>query len=219
MVQCPSCARRQQPRLVCPDCGSPIAAELDCFAALGLPRRLTIEPLQVERVYYALGRRLHPDHFAAGPKAVLEASLKATALLTRSYRTLRDPASRGLYWLELNGEKLAENNKQVPSEIANLVFEVQEQLAELRRADGADRAGARDLLPIEQRRSELQAAMERTHQELARNFARWDQGKEDRAPLIGDLKTILSRIAYLRTLIRDVDRALDDAKQAQAARG
>ena len=55
-------------------------------------------------------------------------------LLTRSYRTLRDPVARGLYWLEQNGEKLAENNKRVPPEVAELVFEVQEQLAEMQLA-------------------------------------------------------------------------------------
>lgn len=216
MVQCPSCARRHEPCLVCPDCGSPIAAELDCFAALGLPRRLTIDLPELERIFHELGRRLHPDRFTATPKAVSDASLKATALLTRSYRTLREPVSRGLYWLELNGEKLAENNKQVPAEIADLVFEVQEQLAELRRPDPADRG--RDLAAaIEEQRADLQASMEQARQELARNFARWDEGREDRAVLVGHLKAILSRIAYLRTLIRDVDRALENAKQASVA--
>ena len=53
--------------------------------------------------------------------------MRATALLTRAYRTLRDPLSRGLYWLELHGEKLAENNQRVPPELAELVFEVQER--------------------------------------------------------------------------------------------
>ena len=84
--------------------------------------------------------------------AVRDASLRATALLTRSYRTLRDPVARGLYWLELNGEKLAENNKRVPPDLAELVFEVQEQLAEMQltrpgggdgRADWSRRAARR----------------------------------------------------------------------------
>ena len=104
----------QEPRLLCAECGAPLAAELDCFAALGLPRKLTLDPARLERRYHELSRKIHPDRFASkGPK-VRDASLRATALLTRSYRTLRDPVSRGLYWLELNGEKLAENNKRVP---------------------------------------------------------------------------------------------------------
>jgi molecular chaperone HscB len=216
MVQCPSCARRHEPCLVCPDCGSPIAADLDCFAALGLSRRLTIDPPKLEQIYHDLGRRLHPDRFAGSPAPVRDASLKATALLTRSYRTLRDPVSRGLYWLELNGEKLAEDNKQVPTEIAELVFDVQEQLSELGGADGAAAQGL--ATAVGERRVELQSSIDEAREELARIFARWDQsldqGRDDRVALAGDLKKVLSRIAYLRTLIRDVDRGLEGAKAA-----
>ncbi len=132
MVQCPSCARQSEPRLTCPECGAPLGVELDCFAALDLPRKLAFDPRELERIYHEAGRRIHPDRFAAATPAVRQASLKSTALLTRSYRTLRDPISRGRYWLELMDEKLAENNKRVPSELAELVFEVQEQLGELR---------------------------------------------------------------------------------------
>ena len=218
MVQCPSCARPQEPCLVCPDCGSPIGAELDSFAALGLPRRLAIDPPQLERIYHELGRRLHPDRFASSSEPVRQASLRATALLTRSYRTLRDPVSRGLYWLELNGEKLAENNKAVPSEIADLVFEVQEQLAELRQAAAADGAESRDLAErIGARLEELNASMSAAQRELDRNFTDWDQGKADRSALISELKATLSRIAYLRTLIRDVDRELESMRASETA--
>jgi hypothetical protein len=35
-----------------------------------------------------------------------------------------------------------------------------------------------------------------------------------RAMLVKELKSILSKIAYLRTLIRDIDRELDSAQAA-----
>jgi molecular chaperone HscB len=213
MVQCPSCARRFPPCLVCPDCGSPIAAELDCFAALGLARRLVIDPAAIERAYHELGRKLHPDRFASAPQSVRDASLRATALLTRSYRTLRDPVSRGLYWLELNGEKLAENNQRVPTEIAELVFDVQEQLAQLDSVEGAGEQGLVGAIGV--RRIELQASIEQADRELAANFARWDergQNQTDSATLVDELKTILSRTAYMRTLMRDIDRGLERAR-------
>ena len=166
-----------------------------------------LDPDELERIYHELGRRVHPDRFANRPAAVRDASLRSTALLTRSYRTLRDPVSRGLYWLELNGEKLAENNKRVPPELAELVFDVQEELARLREANGAEE-GMRE--KVVARNSELERTMREAQQELAANFARWDQGGAgDRGRLVAELKTILSRIAYLRTLIRDVGRTLE----------
>ena len=58
----------------------------------------------------------------------------------------------------------------------------------------------------------------------AQNFARWDapnahQARDvrddaDRDALVMELKTVLSKIAYLRTLIRDIDRELDSAQAA-----
>jgi molecular chaperone HscB len=212
MIECPSCGRRQEPSLICAYCGSPLAPPLDCFAALGLPRKLTIDLDALERRYHELSRKIHPDRFASkGPK-VRDASLRATATLTRSYRTLRDPVARGLYWLELNDEKLAENNKRVPPELAELVFEVQEQLAEMQLSSDPEAALER-ATEIAARRIELQFKMDEALAELDRNFAKWDQ-PADQKMLTLELKTTLSNIAYLRTLIRDVDRALENTKAA-----
>jgi molecular chaperone HscB len=215
MIECLSCGRRQEPRLICADCGAPLSASLDSFAALELPRKLSIDLAALERIYHDLSRRIHPDRFASRDPRIRDASLRATALLTRSYRTLRDPTQRGLYWLELNGEKLSENNKRVPADLAELVFEVQEQLASMHDAS-ADSALIAD---VEKRRIELQATMDETVAELERNFNRWDRVSpeipdQDRKMLTTELKAILSKIAYIRTLIRDVDRALENSKAA-----
>jgi molecular chaperone HscB len=198
--------------LTCPACGAPLGVELDCFAALGLPRKLTLDPHALERIYHEAGRQIHPDRFAAAPPALRRASLNSTALLTRSYRTLRDPVARGRYWLELMGEKLAENNKQVPLDLAELVFEVQEQLGELR--EKTNGVGARVAVSVRERRAELGESLRRARAELERNFARWDGGEGERGDLVRELKDILSRIAYLTTLTRDVDRALESAAPA-----
>ena len=215
MIECLSCGRRQEPRLICADCGTPLSASLDSFAALELPRKLSIDLSALERIYHDLSRKIHPDRFASRYARIRDASVRATALLTRSYRTLRDPTQRGLYWLELNGEKLSENNKRVPAELAELVFEVQEQLASMQDAS----ADSSLIADVEKRRGELQATMDETVAELERNFIRWDRlspeiSDQDRKMLTTELKAILSKIAYMRTLIRDVDRALENSKAA-----
>ena len=212
MIECPSCGRPQEPSLICAECGSPLAAPLDCFAALALPRELTIDLDALERRYHELSRKIHPDRFASSKPKVRDASVRATATLTRSYRTLRDPVARGLYWLELNGEKLAENNKRVPPEVAELVFEVQEQLAEMQLASDPEVAVER-ATEVAARRVQLQFTMDERLAALERHFAKWAQPADENG-LTLELKTILSNIAYLRTLIRDVDRALENSKAA-----
>jgi len=215
-IKCPTCGQLQDVAIVCAGCGAPLAASVDWFAALGLPRRLTISDAALERVYHNLGRRIHPDRFAQSPVALRDASMRATATLTRAYRVLRDPVSRGLYWLELHGHKLSENNQTVPPELAELVFETQEQLAELRAAREHNNREAESMAAeVAQRRGELDASIEALHAELARNFAGFDDDEGGRREaLFAELKVILSKIAYLRTLLRDVERGLETAKAA-----
>jgi molecular chaperone HscB len=205
MIKCLSCAAQIAPQLVCPRCGAPLPHDLDCFAALGIPRNLTIDPEQLETAYHELSRKVHPDRFATKSAALRDSSLRATALLTRAYRTLRDPVGRGLYWLELNGHKLSANNNRVPPDLAELVFEVQEQLEELSRDPSCEsRRG------IESRRLALQSALNDANARLAENFGKWNVAQLSRKALTDELKSTLSRIAYLRTLIRDVDRGLEE---------
>jgi molecular chaperone HscB len=219
MIKCQSCERDQEPRLLCTRCGAPLGAALDLFAALGLPRKLSIDPAHLERLYHDLGRRMHPDRFATKSIRLRDASLRGTALLTRAYRTLRDPVARGLYWLELNGHKLADNNKNVPADLAEMVFEVQEQLADLRAArDGNGGEAERLRGAVDERRTELARMIEEAQRELADNFAHWDShdgaNPAQRDALVMELKAALSKIAYLRTLTRDIDRELDSAQAA-----
>ena len=219
MIKCQSCACEQTPQLLCSKCGAPLGAGLDLFATLGLPRKLTIDSARLEQIYHDLGRRIHPDRFADRPVTLRDASLRGTALLTRAYRALRDPVSRGLYWLELNGHKLADNNKNVPADLAEMVFEVQDQLADLRDArDGAEGEMERLRGGVDERRTELNRTIEGAQRELAKNFERWDALDDcevaSRNALVKELKTVLSKIAYLRTLIRDIGRELDSAQAA-----
>ncbi|MDO8431132.1 MAG: hypothetical protein Q7S58_01845 [Candidatus Binatus sp.] len=169
----------------------------------------------LERVYHELSRKIHPDRFASSAAAIRDASLRGTALLTRSYRTLRDPVARGLYWLELRGEKLAENNKRVSPDLAEMVFDVQEQIAELRGESPASDSFWAAATQLIEKRTNIQELMDASRAELERNFAVWDEGKPDRGSMLTlELKAILSKIAYLRTLLRDVDSALESIRAA-----
>jgi molecular chaperone HscB len=215
MVECPSCARLQEPRLICRDCKSPIAADVSLFAVFDLPRRLQIDTAALEKAYHDLGRQLHPDRFSAAPVRVREASLRATALLTRAYRTLRDPIKRAAYWLELSGAKLADQKQQVSPQMADLVFDVQEELSELKasEADGSGPEESRNL--VRRREIEVAGLIEQVAAELGETFASLDRDEElPSAEDISRLKVLLADNAYLGTLLRDIHRALDSRRAA-----
>lgn len=205
-VRCWRCADTHPASLFCPHCQAlqQLPPEVDYFTVFGLPRNPVVDEAALTLQYYDISRRLHPDLYQTGTAEEKEASLQNTALLNRAYRILRDVVQRGQYWLELQGEQLGRDNNRVPPALATLVFEVQEKLAEARdnRAEGSGDATEAELATI---RAEVHAQFERSRATLANNLTQWGDGNGTPA-LLQQLKTCLSEIAYLRTLLRDVDK-------------
>jgi molecular chaperone HscB len=212
-VRCWRCSQAHQPSLFCPACQAIqiLPPQVDYFSALGVPRSPVVNETELAQRYYDLSRRLHPDLYQTGTAEEKEASLKNTALLNRAYRTLRDLVQRAQHWLELHGERLGKDNNRVPAELAVLVFEVQEKLAEARaaRAEGRTAEVQTELAQI---RADLNDQMIHLRSALAENLVQWgkDGDREGREiKLLPELKNLLSEIAYLRTLLRDVEKESD----------
>jgi len=209
-VCCWQCGAQHVPHLFCPACNAiqPFPEQADYFEIMGLPRSLVIDTAALQRRYYELHRQLHPDLYQTGPQAARVASLRNTATVNRAYRSLQDPIDRGLYWLALRGESLGANNNRVPPELAELGFETQEKLEELRAArDGNGHAAL--TMAVEAVLAELQQRQTALLAQLQKNFSGWDAPDADDAALTCELKGILSALAYVRTLMRDVEEELE----------
>ena len=201
-----------------PDCSSCGALRrcpktIDCFSLFSLPRSPEVDLTALQARYYKLSRKFHPDLYHGASPEERAASLENSALLNRAYRTLKDPYQRGLYWLELHGERLGRDNNRVPPRLAARVFEVQERLEELRaqRNEGSTRGGIREI--AREIRDELSGYGER----LAVNFHRFAAEGDGSGELLAELKIILSERAYLKTLLRDVEKELDDSWNGSSA--
>jgi len=204
---CWRCGREARGALVCPGCDAvqPVPADLDYFAALGLPRRLAVDVADLERRYHQASRVLHPDRFQTASPREQELSLAASALINRARRTLRSPVARGRYWLELHGDRLGEDNKRVPAAIAAEVFETQEKLEELRAGAGGP---GEEALRVEagRMRDQLAAHLASLRDGLGSLY----EGVSGGAPDLDELRRRLAEIAYLRTLLGDVDDVIGE---------
>jgi molecular chaperone HscB len=178
----------------------------DHFEVLGLPRRLVIDERKLADHYYRLSRLYHPDFHQSGTPAERLASLRRTAAVNDAYKTLRDPVARGRWWLERHGRKLG-SSPEVPPDLAALVFDVQEMLEGLRE-DPDEKARQ----TADKRRAEVEAERYKRLAALSRIFKDWD-ARGDGAPvaeLLEELQHTLAEISYLTTLLRDIDRALEE---------
>ena len=210
-VVCWQCGAEPAPGLFCSACKAiqPLPEQADYFEVLGVPRHLVVDSGLLQRRYYELHRCLHPDRYQIAAQAARVASLRNTATVNRAYRTLRDLVDRGLYWLTLQGESLGADNNRVPPELAALVFDIQEQLEELRAARRAASDSASVVAMLRTARTSLRQRETTLLHQLEENFASWDAGAADPAALRQQLKATLSALAYLRTLLRDVDKELE----------
>ena len=156
------------------------------FEFFGLPRNLAIDTTDLEKRFYALSRKVHPDLYARKSHAEQEEALEASAVLNDAYRTLRDPVARLTYLLKLEGFDIGEQGtKDVPPELLEEIFELNMALEE----DPADSAGRARFLEM---RSDIDAAMQT-------KFSEWDAG-HTRDSLTA-LRGLLNRRKYISNLI------------------
>jgi molecular chaperone HscB len=193
--------------VVCTQCAAvqPLAPDVDLFAVLGLPRRLVVDPTDLERRYHEASRAVHPDRFQTAGERERTLSLAASAAVNRAYRTLRDPVARGRYWLELHGSRLAEGDASVPAAIAAQVFEIQEKLEELRAA-GGPQAGGTLRAEVEACRDALAERLDGLRSALEADYA----ARNGDGVALEALRSRLAEIAYLRTLLGDVEEAIGE---------
>jgi molecular chaperone HscB len=201
---------------------------MDYFEFFNLPRKLTLDVVALEKQFYTMSRRLHPDRFASKPLAEQEAALAQSSLLNDAYRTLKDPILRTQYLLKLEGVELEEQSKAateaarasgvekkqvVPPELLEEVFELNMQLQEMRAANkmGEDEPELRrDLMMA---KDAFDAKMVETQAELEELWSAWDGGVDAgdetvKARTKEIMVELLNKRSYLRNLVRDVNEAL-----------
>ncbi len=204
-------------------------APADFFAVFGLPQRLRVDTAALEKQFYAMSRKLHPDRFVSQPAAVQEEVLRQSSLLNDAYRTLRDPVLRTQHLLHLEGLEMEEQSKAatdrarasgsekkqaVPPELLEEVFELNMQLTEMRAARQMGEDDAELRRDLEGAKRGFDGQMEETQAELERLWDAWDAALESGdAGAKGRAKegmvTLLNKRRYLRNLVRDVTEALE----------
>ena len=199
------------------------------FEVFALPPKLTVDTAALEKQFYTLSRKLHPDRFAGRPLAEQEAALTQSSRLNDAYRTLKDPVLRTQHLLKLEGIELEEQSKAatdaaratgiekqqvVPPELLEEVFELNMQLQEMRAAKqmGEDEPELRRSLLAA--KDAFDARMVETQAELERLWSQWDHALEAnddaaKASARDAMVALLNKRSYLRNLVRDVNDALE----------
>jgi molecular chaperone HscB len=208
----------------CDACGKvqPPAPDVDYFAVFDLPRKLNVDLTGLERSFYRLSRKLHPDVYAQASPQEQQWSLEQTSLLNDAYRTLKNPIARTEYLLKLEGvvfeagksEDGAPKESRMPADLLEEVFELNMQLEEMRmtRKLGDDDPQLRG--DLEKARVNFESQLAASDSNLKEFWTAWDADvdatqPENAAKIKDEMVALLDRRRYIRNLVRDVNDALE----------
>src|SRR6266851_7858436 len=209
----------------CPQCSQVLALGRhgDYFKFFGLPRKLRIEPADLEERFRALSRQFHPDYFYNATPAERRASLERSSYLNDAYRTLRSPIVRVEYLLKLEGlapKGPAEASKEVPAALLEEVFALNEELDEIRelraRASALAEAGANGWKErLERARRPIDAKRAAHERQLGELSAEWDAlvdadaSGTTRRPVLDALRQRLLERNYINNLLDGIQKELE----------
>jgi molecular chaperone HscB len=166
----------------------------DYFEAFGMPRHLSIDLKDLEKRFYSLSRKLHPDLFVRKSAKEQEDALEVSAVLNDAYRVLRDPIARAFYVLRQEGFEVGEQgSKDVPPELLEEVFELNMALED---EDARDEVAAARVR-FEGMRNEIDTS-------LTAAFVQWDSAHDQAA--LDSIRGMLNRRKYITNLIARTEK-------------
>ena len=188
---------------------------MDHFEVFGLPRRLGMDEADLQRRFYELSRRHHPDFHQGAPPDEQARSLETSARINAAYRTLREPIRRVEYLVRLEGGEEATNGdgakpKAPPGLLAEM-FEIQEALQEARDG-GLDETGR---AVLQDERARLEVRYREVEARLRGPLSKaWDDATgEERPGVLAACRESLATRAYLRTVIDDLAHVLGEGQE------
>src|SRR5947208_8123258 len=207
---CTSCGKVQPP------------APVDYFSFFGLPRKLNFDNATLERGFYAMSRKLHPDLYARRDSREQSWSLEQSSRLNDAYRALKDPIRSTEYLLKLVGvalegqskagteeaRKTGEKKQIVPPDLLEEVFELNMQLEEFR---ATKKLGEEDPVLIQElqaHKQSLEMKFNTLFDELKGYWDEWDSAEgshdEQECRRVRDkMVDVLNRRSYIRNWVRE----------------
>jgi molecular chaperone HscB len=141
------------------------SASEDYFQFFGLSPQFSLDLAQLDQVYLAIQKEVHPDRHTQGSDSEQRIAMQMATLANTAHQTLKHPIKRGLYLCKLHGvEANLETNTAMPT-----AFLLQQMAWRDSLEESADDFAALDALATEVDSAyqaallELAEAMDRTH--------------------------------------------------------
>ena len=207
-MTCPHCKSDINTAEFCAKCSGilPMTERPSPYAMLGFEREsLNVDRVELDRRFFELSRRFHPDRFASKTPLEIGLAHEWSSAVNNAYRTLKDPILRAKYWVERRLGSIEEKSASVPPEMAELFFEVQDQLETIRDSDGS--ASAATVQQVRKAETDFRHEVTKLEKQLQNLFDEYDL-QPDESKIVR-MKEILSERSYIKSFLRQIDEILN----------
>jgi molecular chaperone HscB len=195
----------------CSNCNKilPLVEKVDFFSYLGMKKELNLDLDELEKHFYELSRKYHPDYFSNNSETEKMISIERSTMLNSAYKVLKDPVQRAEYLLKLEWGEIPKEEKKVPPEILMEVMELREKLQE--RKFEKDKNKLQALInEVIQIKADLESRLDDLNSDLKKLFKKWDEmngeGPDDnKKNILKEISKNLSIRAYLNTLLSTIE--------------
>ena len=130
------------------------------FELFDLPATYALDRERLDAAYRELQNKVHPDKFAAKPEAEQRVAMQWATKVNEAYQTLKQPISRGVYLLQLQGiDAMSAHNTSIAPTFLMQQMAWREAIDEAR--------NGKDVAALDQLQAELQKAYRAVDSELA----------------------------------------------------
>ncbi|MBI4853052.1 MAG: Fe-S protein assembly co-chaperone HscB [Acidobacteria bacterium] len=187
------------------------------FSFFKLPIKFHLNLKELENKFYELSRKFHPDFFSQASEQERRYSTERTSMLNDAYRTLKEPLKRANYLLRLQGFKAIGQETKTPPDLLAEIFELNEQLEELRYAKKSKDNTLFNTLKTQV--LDTEKMLKERANELIYNlnsiFSLWDNlpnnsSLEEKKKLLNNISDILSKIKYINNLLENIEEEFDE---------
>lgn len=175
----------------------------DFFEFMKMPRKMNLDLKVLEKTYYDLSRKFHPDFFQGKSDKEKFWSRVQSASLNKAYETLKDPIKRAESLLNLEVPPSKEEKTHIEPALVSEIFEIQEMVEEQSRTKDSHLKSQ-----LQNAKKEVEGKVAIRKKSLEAYFKEWDTLGNNAAKKEGLAKTIrktIHEIAYLKNLIQSIE--------------
>lgn len=166
------------------------------FEVFNLPYDFDLNLKELERRYEGLSMELHPDLYQVSNPFEKKQSHESSTLLNKAFVTLRDPQQRANYLLGLLAKGQPLNQRSLPDDFLEDMFELQENLDEYLLEANAEK--------VAEMKEDLNERLTRLKQVVRGFFAKIRQSGP-KQELLQQIQTWLNAQKYLERLLQRIN--------------